>query len=528
MTPQCDAACCRSRIGLKEEVTRHGTACLLLLLSSFLIAGANGASAVFRERQAPLGGLLYYVNTTSDTVTAGACANGLANCSLRGAMQAANSHPGEDGIEFSLPAGSVINLTQALPGITDGLTIFGPGASQLTVRRNSGGDYRIFKVAFPAQVAVTLSGLTISNGRSTFSVTEEDAGGGGIANNSQSTVNVTNCVLIGNSAPGAAGGAIFNYNGTMNVSGCTLSGNSSQSGGGIANASGVTAGTLNVSSSLIRDNTVSQADSGGGISNSAITTISNSTLSGNRAGTGGGIRNSGTLTVTNSTVAGNVATFLNGGGIANSSANPVNVKSTIVALNTAPPGNVSDVGGAFLSHGFNLIGKTDGSTGFNQATDVVGTEAVPRNPKLDPAGLQHNGGPTQTIALLPGSPALDQGTSNGLTGSLTSDQRGNGFARTADYSNIGNAAGVDGTDIGAVEGTALEITAITRQPNAVLLIQGRGTPNRPHTVEASADLDPNSYVAFPNQINADGTGALQQQDTPPSSARKRFYRLRFP
>jgi CSLREA domain-containing protein len=75
------------------------------------------------------GGILYFVNTPNDTVVGGACANGQADCSLRGAIEAANSHPGEDGIELGLPAGSVIQLTQALPPITDSVSLFGSGPS---------------------------------------------------------------------------------------------------------------------------------------------------------------------------------------------------------------------------------------------------------------------------------------------------------------------------------------------------------------------------------------------------------------
>ena len=105
--------------------------------------------------------------------------------------------------------------------------------------------------------------------------------------------------------------------------------------------------------------------------------------------------------------------------------------------------------GVFTSAGFNLIGKKDGSTGFTAATDKKGTIASPLSPKFDPKGLRFNGGPTQTIALLAGSPAIDKGTSVGLTGTLTTDQRG--FARKVDNTSITNAGGGDGTDIGAFE-----------------------------------------------------------------------------
>ena len=98
-----------------------------------------------------------------------------------------------------------------------------------------------------------------------------------------------------------------------------------------------------------------------------------------------------------------------------------------------------------------MIGASDGSTGFTQATDQVGTIAASLDPQLDPSGLQNNGGPTQTIALLPDSPAIDKGTSNGLTGDLRTDQRGPGFPRTFNYPSVTNGTGANCADIGAFE-----------------------------------------------------------------------------
>src|SRR4029077_7191128 len=102
-----------------------------------------------------------------------------------------------------------------------------------------------------------------------------------------------------------------------------------------------------------------------------------------------------------------------------------NVKSSIIALNTAG-GSGPDGFSTFTSGGFNLIGKKDGSTGFTAATDQSGTIASPLNPKLDPAGLQDNGGATQTVALLSGSPAIDKGDDSvfGPPPGLQDDQRG--------------------------------------------------------------------------------------------------------
>jgi hypothetical protein len=77
------------------------------------------------------------------------------------------------------------------------------------------------------------------------------------------------------------------------------------------------------------------------------------------------------------------------------------------------------------------------------------------------------------LALVCGSPAIDRGTSNGLTGSLTTDQRGTGFARTLDDTGIANASGGDGTDIGAFEygaGPIVPTSAVSRK------FHGTGNP----------------------------------------------------
>ena len=404
------------RESVKQRTSGKYLALALVTAMALPVAG-------FAAPTAPAAELLYFVNTTSDTVVAGACANGAAGCSLRGAIQVANSHAGADGIEIDLPAGAVINLTQALPNLTESVSISGPGADKITVRLNTGGNYSIFTITTAG--SVTFSGLTISDGAS------------GINNNGGATVNVSNCALSGNLSNG-----IYNYGtGTVNVTNCTLSDNVGFIGGGIYNES---TGTVNVINSTLFAN---RAFVGAGLYNqNGTVNVTNSTLFGNDTtpygsnfGGAGIYSNGGTVSVTNSTITFNRANA-SGGGI-RSGVGTVTVKSSIIALNTSNSSG-PDVSGAFTSRGFNLIGKRDDSTGFTAPSDQTGTTTSPLDPKLDPNGLQNNGGSTQTIALLFGSPAIDKGTSNGLTGSLTTDQRGAGFARTFDAA--GERLGVSG------------------------------------------------------------------------------------
>jgi CSLREA domain-containing protein len=436
------------------------------------------------------------VNSTgdgNDAITGdGVCETAKNNhqCTLRAAIEEANAQPTADTIVFEIPmsdpgfsnGGWTINLGTALPDLSTDLDIEGPGADMLTVQgaSNTSTTFRIFKVT--AAGTVTFSGITISHG-----TVEPSGAGGGILNANGATINVTDCILASNVAING-GGAISNNTGIVNLSGSTLSNNMTVSDGpAIANGSG----TINAANCVFAGNNASDYSSRGGISNGtgAINIIS-CTLSGNSAGQGGGIAStgSGVVTVINSTLSGNTAIQGGGGAIAgfsgtinlsnctiagntavnspnggaggvwNAGSSTINVKSTMIASNTATGFSVTpDVAGTLTSQGFNLIGKNDGAvTSFpvgnpNAKNDIVGTGASPVDPKLDPGGLKNNGGSTQTIALLFGSPAIDKGTSNSLTGNLATDQRGSGFPRRFNDPAIPNATGGDDTDIGAFE-----------------------------------------------------------------------------
>jgi hypothetical protein len=136
---------------------------------------------------------------------------------------------------------------------------------------------------------------------------------------------------------------------------------------------------------------------GGGIATFGDATVSNSTFSGN---VGSGIVNfTGRLTVTNSTISGNTA-CCGGAGIVDESQSgqtSVLIKSTILAANTG--GNCTGTN-RFGSQGYNL--SDDATCFFSYTGDMNNTPAG-----LNPNGLQNNGGPTETIALLPTSPAVD-------------------------------------------------------------------------------------------------------------------------
>lgn len=375
----------------------------------------------------------------TDSGTAGS------QCTLRAAIQETNAIPSPDSIGFSVSG--IITLSTALPGINGDLSITGPGAGTLTVKRSTTGgtpQFSIFKVN--SSMTVAISGLTITNGDGGSNFGD---GGGGISNSGTLTLN--DMVITANT--GNAGGGIVN-NATLTANRITVSGNTASVGGGIF--SGL--GTLNMTESTVSGN--SATSDGGGILTSGTATITNSTVSGNSAvGNGGGLyANTGALTLVNVTVTNNRADSDNdgtgtGGGLYRDTAT-VTLRNTIVAGNFNENGAVDandDVSGAIdAASSYNLIGDGTGMTGITNGSNnnQVGTVGSPIDARLGP--LANNGGPTQTHALLSGSPALDAGD-NSVTGApynLAFDQRGSGFNRQVDGPDADTTATVD---VGAFE-----------------------------------------------------------------------------
>jgi predicted outer membrane repeat protein len=326
------------------------------------------------------------------------------------------------------------------------------GAKAATTIVDGTNTANVFTVG--AGISLTLSNLTIKNGVGY-------SGGGGVDNSGTLTVNKSN--FYTNTA--LSGGAILNT-GTATISNSNLSGNSpyffghSASCGAIDNRS-----TMTITNSTFYSNYANNNfTSGGAICNGGTLTITRSTFStnssqGNNGGYGGAIYNyAGTLSVTNSTFSQNSATTsggaiysqggtvqisnstfgtnpenMGGGGALSNAGSSVLIQNSIVA-NSGNGGNCS---GTITTDGYNL--SSDATCNFNNTGDLNNTD-----PKLGP--LQNNGGPTQTEALLLGSPAIDAGNPSGCTDSqghlLKTDQRG---APRPDKEDTG------GCDMGAYE-----------------------------------------------------------------------------
>jgi hypothetical protein len=181
--------------------------------------------------------------------------------------------------------------------------------------------------------------------------------------------------------------------------------------------------------------------------------------------------------------------------------------SDIVALNVAlSTGKGPDAYGAFNSLGHNLIGTTNDSSGFTAPGDLAGSKASPIDPKLGP--LADNGGPTLTMALLPGSPAIDAGNTSLAP---ATDQRGvpRPFSLAA--------------DIGAFEFWPTLRTSLTGSGGIDILASGiSGQTCRLHASSNSLNWMPFAT----NQIGTNGTTLFYDSLAPGSACR--LYRLVMP
>ena len=366
---------------------------------------------------------------------------------LRDAVDDANANAFvPDDIFFASNVTGQITLLSGELNITDAVHIHGPGANVLTVSGNNNG--RVIDIDLGPQIRqtrsvispyVTISGLSVADGYL------YQANGAGIRN-VDASLTVEDSAIYENEivtySPFTGHGAGIASEGPLTLSNSEVSFNAiygALSGGDRRGANGL--GGL-----------------GGGVDLLDNATISNSTISGNGAALGGGMsvdEEVATVDIRNSTIADNYAKYA-GGGIYRkynpSDPASTNLISTIVGDNNAQfdgPDLYEQDSSATSRYtaAFSLVETPDDHTLAQTGPNVLG-----QDPQL--ADLAPNGGPTETQLPAATSPAIDQGISNGLT----TDQRGSGFARTGDNAAIANAAGGDGTDIGAVE---LQVAATT-------------------------------------------------------------------
>jgi uncharacterized delta-60 repeat protein len=366
--------------------------------------------------------------------------------SLRAAVAAAEAG---DTVVFKAGLGTIALASEIVP--VTSVRIDG-GIAGTTISGNHA--CRLFSVSSGG--SLTLRNLTLTGGNGIQSGVPGSSGG---AIYNDGTLTLTGCILSGNSVS-ASGGAIWSGH-TLTMTQCTVSGNAATAG------AIQVGGTATLTQCTFSGNVASTPGLGGGaLVNTGTTTLIQCTLSGNQSSQGGAIYNSvrATVNLIHSTLSGNSASN-SGGGICRSLLGTVTLTNTIISGNTAPTGpdictgaspvtlitlvsgNTVPSGITAPSHatplplatltGANFIGDTYGSGLTASATLLTTAQNGPVN--LGP--LANNGGPTQTMLPLRGSPVINAVPDAAIVAGLTTDQRGTGFRRQSGAH----------VDIGAVE-----------------------------------------------------------------------------
>jgi predicted outer membrane repeat protein len=244
-------------INITPAQSQFGSATITVIVSDGALTGQDTFVLTVNP-------ITFIVDNTSDNPALSACTAAANDCSLRGAIAAANASAANNTVRFDPVVFSTLQTitlsgTQLTIENNGTLTISGAGK----VRVSGNNQSRVLQINSGA--VVTLDGLTITGGNS--------VDGGGISNGG--TLTVTNSTISGNSATN--GGAGFNNNGTLNLINSTVSGNSA-------------------------------ATNGGGVENNGTVNLTNATISTNSALVGGGFHNNGTVNSGNSIIAGNTAT----------------------------------------------------------------------------------------------------------------------------------------------------------------------------------------------------------------------------
>ena len=425
--------------------------------------------------------------------------------------QANNVTPEPDTINLATGNYTLINPAEntayygsnGLPSINSTITI--NGHNTVIERDNNASAFRIMQIGGNGKLS--LNQVTIQNAKTQDIGSLDFLGaifnqgeiilsncilanniGGGLVNLNSGKATITNTRFLNNSG---RGGAILNETGIMTILNSTITSNHSiRDGGGILNRANLT-----IENSTIDNNDGTNA---GGLANGSggVSTIINSTISGNRAtgnlGDGGGLSNYNTVTLINSTIANNVAGRF-GGGIWNY-APFVGDTATVKLINTLIADNLGSASVYNPPVKDDCTNNDEVIKGNNSIIEDGGCSAVANGFLTGDsflAPLADNGGSTQTHRLLQGSIAIDAGNN---TDCPTRDQRG--AARPQD----GDKNGVFICDIGAYEVGILtdldkaQINGDAQKIGPML----RLTPDEPS--KAGSAFLPTPFALSPNSI----------------------------
>ena len=383
------------------------------------------------------------VNTTADELNADG------DCSLREAVEAANTNAAVDGctagtsgadtIEFAgaLAGGTVTLGTSGLRTLEDVAIDGAAGASgRITISGNNAN-----RVLLARAGTLTLRNLVIRNGRevrgsgvlvspglpavgttpavpnrltadnvdfvdNVATGTTATDGGAALYLSTITTATLTNCTFTGNTASGTSGsgGAVLNNGGTLTMTGSSFSGNSARRAGGAIESAG--ASTTTLTNTTFTNNTAASRPGNGGafhISGAGSATVTGGTVTGNTAATeGGGFWNStGTMTLSGVTFTGNTAQ-----GDSTATGGPVgggavfNNGGTLLATNVTATGNSATgfrgSGGALMSSGGTMT-VTGGTFSGNTANRAgAGIESAGATTTLTSVTVRNNDIPAAT------------------------------------------------------------------------------------------------------------------------------------
>ena len=368
----------------------------------------------------------------------------------------------------------------------------------------------------------TNSTINISN--STFTNnTNQTSPGGALGLRGTGNVTITGSTFTGNSStqsnPGA--GAIFvASSGNFSMSNSTLDSNHANNnrGGAIFFASGGVGKTTTIANTTISNNTAATA-SGLYFRTSSAVSINNSTITGNHTSVGGAgaimVAETGSLainqsTITNNSAAGTNATTSGGGGILTSGVGLLNLSGTILSGNSSGVSSKADLA-LYNTQSVTNVTATSSLLGTIDpgATIVSVNNVMSTTPLL--GALANNGGATQTMLPLTGSPAIDAGpnpvasfTGNGF------DQRGTPNVRVsngiADIGAVELQSGTPPTSSSSSSSSSSTSTSLPATTTSTPGSNGAGTDESSPSADPNASLPTTGSDSLP--LVAVGSGAL--------------------